>query len=172
MNDTVWDDLRAPFTRVRRGALNKPDFDYTNLGLLFPQNDATEIIYIVLQMPHNYKLGTNIYPHIHWQQMNANNVVWKLEYKWFIQGGAVPAGFTAATANTRLYTWAAGSLSQYDGWAALSGAAITGISSILLLKVFREDNVDAGAGLGDALAFEFDIHYEIDTLGSQSELIK
>ena len=169
---TVWDDIRAPFTQTKRGALDKPDFDYTNIGLLFPQNDAAEIVYIIFQIPHNYKLGTSIYPHIHWQQMNANNVVWKMQYKWFNPGGLVPGGFTAATATTRRYTWAAGNLHQYDGWAAISGAGITEISSIFLVKVFRDDNVDAGAGGGDALAFEFDIHYEIDTIGSKSEFIK
>jgi len=104
--------------------------------------------------------------------MNANNVVWKMEYKWFNDGGAVPGGFTAVTASTRRHVWAAGNLSQYDGWAALSGAAIDTISSLLLVKVFREDNVDAGAGSGDALAFEFDIHYEIDALGSKEEFVK
>ena len=172
MEDTVWDDIRAPFTQIKRGALDKPDFDYTNIGLLFPQNDDAEIIYIIFQMPHNYKLGTDIYPHIHWQQMNANDVVWKLEYKWSIPNALVPGAFTAVTATTRLYTWAADNLHQYDGWAAISGAAITKISSVLLFKVFRDDNVDAGAGGGDALAFEFDLHYEMDTLGSKSEFIK
>jgi len=172
MNDTVWDDLRAPFTQIRRGALDKPDFDYTNIGLLFPQNDAAEIIYIIFQMPHNYKLGTNIYPHIHWQQMNGNSVVWKLEYKWFNKGGLVPAGFTAVTANSQRYTWSAGNLHQYDSWAALSGAAINELSSVLLIKVFRDDNVDAGAGGGDALAFEFDVHYQLDTIGSKTEFDK
>ena len=169
---TVWDDMRAPFTQTKRGALDKPDFDYTNIGLLFPQNDAAEIVYIIFQIPHDYKLGTSIYPHIHWQQMNANNVVWKLEYKWFNPDGLVPGGFTAATATTRRYTWAAGNLNQYDGWTAISGAGIIDISSIFLVKIFRDDNVDAGAGGGDALAFEFDIHYEIDTIGSKSEFIK
>ena len=42
MTDTVWDDLRAPFTQTKRGALDKPDFDYTNVGLLFKQNDTAE----------------------------------------------------------------------------------------------------------------------------------
>lgn len=170
--DTVWDDLRAPFTQIRRGALSKPDFDYTNIGLLFPQNDDAEIIYIIFQLPHKYKLGTDIYPHIHWQQMNGNNVVWKLEYKWFNKGGLVPAGFTAATANSQLYTWSTGNLHQYDYWDALSGAAINELSSILLIKVFRDDNVDAGAGDGDALAFEFDLHYQLDAVGSKSEFVK
>jgi hypothetical protein len=83
---TGWDDLRFPFTATKLGALDKPDFDATNVGLLFPVNDATEIIYIIAQMPHEYKEGSRIYPHLHWQQMNGNNVVWKAAYKWFNKG--------------------------------------------------------------------------------------
>jgi len=172
MQDTVWEDLRAPFTQVKRGATLKPDFDETNVGLLFPQNDDAEKIFIIAQMPHNYKLGTNIHPHIHWQQMNANNVVWKMDYKWFNLNETVPAGFTTLTANNRIYTWAAGNLHQYDEFAFIDGSSINDVSSIFLIKVYRDDNIDAGAGGGDALAFEFDIHYQSDTLGSKTEYIK
>jgi len=173
MDNTVWEDLRAPFTQIRQGALLKPDFDTTNVGLLFPRNDASEIVYIIMQLPHNYKLGTNLRPHIHWQQMNANNIVWKFDYKWDDVGEAVPGAFTTVTSNSRLYTWVAGNLNQYDGFPELDGSGITSISSILLLKVYRDDNVVGGAGAGDdVLAFEFDIHYQIDALGSQTEYIK
>jgi len=49
----LWDDLRFPATATRQGALAKPDFDYTNIGLLFPQNDPTEIIYMIDQLPRH-----------------------------------------------------------------------------------------------------------------------
>jgi hypothetical protein len=170
--DTVWEDSRAPFTQVKRGATLKPDFDETNVGLLFPRNDDAEKIFIIMQMPHTYKLGTNIHPHIHWQQMNANNVVWKMDYKWFNLNEAVPAGFTTLTANNRVYTWTAGNLHQYDEFAFIDGSLISDVSSIFLVKVYRDDNIDAGAGGGDALAWEFDFHYQINTLGSKTEYIK
>lgn len=171
----VWDDLRIPFTQSKRGALLKPDFDFTNVGLLFPQNDTAEIIYIIAQMPHKYKLETALHPHIHWQQMNGNDVVWKLDYKWFINGAAVTAGFTTVTATTStdsVFTWSSGNLAQLTEFTAIAGTGINTVSSMLLMKVYRDDNVDGGAGGGDALGFEFDIHYQIDTGGSRSELVK
>ena len=58
----VWKDATFPATRLRQGASLKPDFDTTNIGLLFPQNDATEIVYINHQLNHDYKLGSNIRP--------------------------------------------------------------------------------------------------------------
>ena len=65
--DTYWTDLRIPFTQTRQGANTKPDFDTTNVGFLFPQNDTSEILYFIAQMPHSWKFETTIYPHIHWQ---------------------------------------------------------------------------------------------------------
>lgn len=47
---TRWTDESFPATRQRQGATQKPDFDYTNMGLLFPQNDTDEIVYIIDQM--------------------------------------------------------------------------------------------------------------------------
>ena len=174
--DTVWNDIKAPFTTTRRGATSKPDFDYTNLGLLFPQNDDAEITYAVMQFGHDRKNGSNISPHIHWLQMNTNAVVWKCAYKWFDNGDTVPANFTtltSATATTNQLPYTSGSMLQISEFPTIDGSSITGVSSILLVKVWRDDNVDAGAGGGDALAWEWDAHYEIDTpSGSHSEYSK
>jgi hypothetical protein len=172
---TGWDDLRFPFTATKLGALDKPDFDATNVGLLFPVNDATEIIYIIAQMPHEYKEGSRIYPHLHWQQMNGNNVVWKAAYKWFNKGGLVPADFTIISGDSsdNLFTYVSGNLHQTT---LMPTGGVDGteknISSMLLFKVYRDDLVDGGAGSSDALAFEFDIHYEIDSHGSETRSTK
>ena len=58
-NASMWDDLRFPVTASKLGINDKPDTDYTNFGLLFPQNDTTEYIIIIAQLPHSYKLGTS-----------------------------------------------------------------------------------------------------------------
>jgi len=51
-SDIVWDDLRFPLTRDKQGQSDKPDFDFAGLGLLFPQNNNTEIVYLIAQFPH------------------------------------------------------------------------------------------------------------------------
>ena len=174
-NARNWDDLLVPLTQVRQGALLKPDFDYTNVGLLFPQNNATEIAYIIAQFSHRRASGVNAYPHIHWQQMNSNAVVWKMAYKWFDNGGAVPGSFTTITATVptdNLFMYTSGNLAQITDIPAIDGSSITGLSSMMLIKLYREDNVDGGAGGGDAMAFQFDIHFEIDMPGSRQEYVK
>lgn len=32
LQEPVWDDLRVPVEQTKQGALNKPDYDYTNNG--------------------------------------------------------------------------------------------------------------------------------------------
>ena len=170
--DTYWDDLKAPFSTSKLGILDKPDFDYDNVGVLFPQNDTAEIVYSIMQFSHSRKNGTDINPHVHWQQMNANDVVWKMQYKWFENGTATPATWTQLTESTDAFTYTSGNLLQITAFPTIDGSGITSVSSIFQVKVWRDDNVDGGAGGGDALGFEFDLHYEKDQPASANEYSK
>jgi hypothetical protein len=168
MSDIIWDDLKAPVTAIRQGNTTKPDFDVTNIGLLFPQNDATEIAYIIMQFPHNRKNGTSIRPHIHFIQDAATDPVFKMDYRWYKNGDAVPASFTTATASSFAFTYTSGSILQIVSFPEIDGASIDSVSSIFECKLYRDDNVVTG----DVLVKEFDIHYQIDQLGSRDEFVK
>src|SRR6056297_1943626 len=94
--DTVWDDLRAPATAINPpGQVSDPDWDNTNGGFLFDAA-GTETLWIIVQMPHTWKLGSNIRPHLHWMPTNTNegNVLWRMEYKWTNYQGTDAATFT------------------------------------------------------------------------------
>jgi hypothetical protein len=163
-----WDDLKFPATTVRQGASTKPDFDTTDIGLLFPQNDATEIAYIIGQFPHAMKSGSNIKPHVHWIQTSADEPVWKIDYRWYKNGDAPPA-FTTLNSATPVFTYTSGSILQISAFPEIDGSAIDSVSSIIDVKLYRDDNVVAG----DVLMKEFDIHYQIDQeRGSRQEYIK
>lgn len=164
----VWNDLVIPLTQTKQGATTKPDFDFTNVGFLFPQNDATEILYGIVQLPHWWKAGSTIYPHVHWQQAADAAAVFKLDYKWFNIGAAVPAGFTTATMGTYVNTYVSGNLHQISKTTAgIDGTGKT-ISSIILFKLYRNDNVYTG----DLLAWQLDFHLATDAIGSESEYAK
>lgn len=167
--EDYWDDMRFPFTQSKLGVLDKPDFDETNLGLLFPRNDTTEIAFVVAQLPHTYIEGTNLSPHLHWIQANSNTVVWKMAYKWYNNGEAFPAGFTTLTNDNLVFPYTSGNLSQISGFPDLDGTDKK-ISSIILIKIWRDDDVAAGWGMGDdALGIEFDLHYKSNTYGTEEE---
>lgn len=163
-----WDDLKAPSTRIRQGATAKPDFDDTNMGLLFPQNDATEIGYIILQFPHAYKEGSNIRPHIHYVQDEVADPVFKFDYRWYNTDSDPSGSFTTLTQDDTAFVYSSGSLHQIATFPEIDGTGKT-LSSIIEIKLYRDDNVVSG----DVLTKEFDIHYQIDQeRGSRQEFVK
>jgi hypothetical protein len=167
---TVYDDLRVPLTQTKQGSNLKPDFDQTNIGYLFPQNDASEIAYFVAQMPHPWEEGTAVFPHVHWQQGAATAVTWGLDYKVFDPNTAVPAAFTSLTGSTGEFTYTSGNLHQISRLGSVDGIDMTDktLSALILGRLYRNDNVTTG----DVLAWEIDFHYKKDTLGSRQEFNK
>jgi hypothetical protein len=162
---TVWDDLVFQMTQTPAG---KPDFDTTNNGLLFPNNNVNEIIYINVQMPHCWKEGSTIYPHVHWHQANSATPVYKIDYRWIEMGAAVPSWTTGYTMSTKAYPYTSGTIHQLSSNSTgISGVGHT-LSSILQIKLYRNDS----AYSGDTLVTSFDIHYEIDSMGSSAEYTK
>ena len=164
----VWDDLKFPATRIRQGVSLKPDFDITELGLLMPQNDADEIAYIIGQFPHERKNSSNIRPHIHFIQDVATTPTFKMDYRWYKNGDAVPTVWTTLTASSFAFTYTSGSILQIASFPEIDGSSIDRVSSIIDIRIYRDDNDVTG----DVLLKEFDIHYQIDSLGSRQEFIK
>lgn len=163
----MWDDLRFPATQVRQGATLKPDYDTTDNGLLFPQNDPTEIAYIIAQMPHEWQLETGIRPHIHFIQKGADTPTFKMDFRWYKNGDNPPA-WNTITANSFAFTYTSGNMLQIATFPEIDGTGIDTVSSILDIKIYRDDNLVSG----DVLLKEFDIHYLKDALGSIQEFIK
>lgn len=166
VHGATWDDLRVPLTTTKLGANAKPDFDETNVGYLFPQNDATEIVRFIAQMPHRWVNGTALKAHVHWQQSSATAVTWKLAVKVVAPGQLVSAGFTTLAANAPVFTYTSGNLHQITalGDVDMSGVA-NGTSCAILGKLYREDNVT----VGDVLAWEIDFHYQAWRTGTDGE---
>ena len=126
---------------------------------------------MICQFKHKRKLGAVVRPHLHWQQTAATAPVWKIDYKWVLNGAAVPASFTeGVTQAEEVFSWTSGNLAQISKWAELTPPAGDNVGTMLLIKLYREDNL-AGAAATE-LAFEFDIHYQIDSPGSQDEYTK
>ena len=168
---TVWDDFSVPLTRDKQGQSDKPDYDFTNLGLLFPQNDDTEIVYLVLQMSHAKKLDSDIYLHLHYIQTSATQPTFKVDYKFYNNGATVPESWTTvstADGSKGLFTYTSGSLLQIASFPAISPPENESVSANLDVKFYRDDNDLSG----DCLTKYLDFHYEIDSFGSASELAK
>lgn len=163
-----YDDIVFEFTPTRvNPTTSRPDFDFTNIGLLFPRNDPSEAIFITVQLPHKWKEGSTIYPHIHVVQARNEQAVFTMEYKWYNIGEEIPSVWQSYTMNQYASDYVSGSISQIIFGAGIDGTGKQ-ISSILKIKLFRSDNVY----VGDILADQFDIHILVDGLGSQSQYDK
>jgi hypothetical protein len=159
-----WDDLRFPATAQRQGQGTKPDFDFTNIGWLMPENVATESVYMLAQFDHGYKLGSDIEPHVHFIQTVAAVPTFKLDYRWYDKGDTVPAFATIETVTETAVTFAVGIHQRID-FPKISGAAISKMSSMMDLKLYRDDTSVSG----DVLTKEFDIHFRSDSDGSKTK---
>lgn len=165
-DDTCYEDLCFPLTQGKPTSGGKPDYDYTNLGFLFPGNDTTEQIHIIQQLPHAWKEGTRIFPHVHWRQSQSGNYVFKMQYKWYNVGDLVPTNWSTYVMDQKAFTYSSDTLDQLNYGLGIDGTGKK-ISSTLLIKLYREDLIS-----GDALTDMFDIHIEKDSIGSETEMTK
>jgi len=151
------------------GLIGSTSFGIT--ALEFPAGKKTEIFFTA-QLPHKYKEGTNIYPHLHWMYSDPQDatVQWGLEYMWVNPEAAVSGNTTIVT--TGLITTIGGIGTHWaTDIAELNGAGKT-ISSILQCRLFRQgdstgDTYTSSVYLGDA-----DFHYMSNTMGSRQIWIK
>lgn len=163
-----WTDLKFPLTRDKQGQSSKPDYDFTNMGLLFPQNDATEIVYLITQFPHE-GMNSELKPHIHFVQSVAQQPTFKMDYRIFENGdNDAYKAFGTLTASTFAFTWTSGDLLQIAAFPSIDISALTEISWMMDIKLYRDDNTVTG----DVLGKQFDIHYQMDDWGSRQEFIK
>jgi hypothetical protein len=170
-DSTCFTDFSVPLTRDKQGQSSKPDYDFTNLGLLFPQNDATEIVYLTFQMDHRKKMDSDITFHIHYIQSEATQPTFKIDYRFYLNGAAVPGAFTTlstADGDKGIFSYTSGSILQIATFTAITPPANETISANLDVKLYRDDNDVTG----DILTKYIDFHYEMDTDGSRSAYSK
>lgn len=185
--NTVYDDLRVPATATKTGGSKIPDFikiadnGSGSQGVFsYAFDDATEEeVYFFVQLSHKWKIGTTIFPHVHWMPVSpggaGETVSWGLEYT-MADAGSVFANSSIIYGNTTNIAETLVQKKQYitSIGSGIDMATITGVSPMLACRLFRDA---AGTGLTDSYAddaalLEFDFHYEIDALGSDEKYTK
>lgn len=174
---TVWDDYVTPLTKATfGGAANDPTLtklydDGAGSGGVWALkfNDGDEVL-VTVQMPHRWKEGTTIQPHIHFVCDSnvdpSDNFGIEFEWTWADIGEDYPANTTLQTNDipTNVNT------NNMHQFVNITSAGIDGsghtISSVLMCRIKRVvatgDNYAGGVSILD-----FDVHYEIDTVGSR-----
>lgn len=177
LEETVWKDIQVPAHSVKTGA-SAPGFDGTAAGdatlLTYAFDGASvEQVYFTIQMPHDWKEGTTIFPHVHFSPTADSGAVekgvsWKLEYTW--ANNAATFGASAEIEMTKAFTDA-----QWDHLIATNDTGISGagktISSILVCRLYRDPTDGDDTFENDVLFLGFDIHYEVEKLGSRQQYV-
>lgn len=168
-----WEDLRTPVSAVKLSGVKPPTWtEYKSSRVLAFSDQAVvgneEIIYFALQMPHSYKEGSTVYPHVHWvpEDNTGGNVRWALTYTWANEDdtfGAATTLYINASAGTTT------DIHLESSFAPIMGSGKT-ISSMILCSLKRNssDALDTYNGK-DAYLLEVDFHYLSDAMGSRWE---
>lgn len=179
VGDSIWDDLRISASATQVSPVtDKPDMETYREGLITFGFDAgsVEAVTFQAQMPHTYKIGTNVRPHVHWSPGNNTNtgtVVWGLEYSI----ASVTGNYTATDT---IFCSEAGDGVAYKhqqcDFAEIDMSGIFGTSAIFLCRLLRDGN-ESESGLtddfnNDAFLLEFDFHFQKDSPGSDTEKTK
>ena len=176
---TVWEDLMVPGLSVGAGA-SAPDLvafgPSGNLQIYaFDGGSTLEQVYFSVQMQHSWKLGSTIKPHVHWTPTTAGagNVKWNFEYSWAsFTGSGSPTAFPAPT--TISVVQAASGIAWAHQLSALPDIDGTGqgLSSMLVCRLYRNPADVQDTYASDAAFLQFDVHYEMDTVGSRQPTSK
>jgi hypothetical protein len=176
---TTFEDMLGDVTQVKTSgtgvSINTTEstIDFTTLANL---SDYAMINY---QMSHKWKAGSNVFPHIHWEQTSANVPNFLIQYRWQRNGQAKTTAWTNYKCSTNnAFTYVSGTLNQISYGAAITPPANYSISDIIQFRVIRDNantsTVFAGADpySGTVSITGVDLHFEQDTLGSRTEYTK
>jgi hypothetical protein len=172
-NASQWTDFSVPLNRSKQGQNEKPDYDFTELGLLFPQNNTNETIDFIMQMQHQKALQTNIYMHVHYRQTGVAKPVFTLLYRFYNNGQEIPSVWTTLNTSDEggssgAFPYTSGIILQIAKFPAIPAPLAEGVSANLDVKFYRNDNLVTG----DVLTKYVDFHFAIDSLGSNEEYVK
>lgn len=168
-----WDDLRFPASGINpTGAADAPAIDIVEAnfpGSLLFSGTIDNIVGISAQMPHAWKIGTVIRPHIHWSMPTgtADAVTWELYYRKCGNVGETAGAWVGPIAGTL----AAGSpeVTNQHCLTHFGDIAMVGSleSAMLSFRLYRRGSTDAASG--QARLLEFDIHYQRNKHGTTAE---
>ena len=165
---TTWDDLMFPFSTGQSGGLSYPTFnaDSNYYTFVVDTTGPTKCMqYFIIQMPHRWKQGSAIHPHVHYKhETGVGTPKFIMKYKWYALDGTTAKGWgwykmettTGTTDKTHQLVYGSG---------GISGTGM-GFSSMLVCQIYLS------AAPTNVNAWQFDIHYEIDGFGSEEEVAK
>lgn len=169
-----WEDLRFPAQGINPLGVSAPpamDDVLTSFpGTLLFSGSQENVLAGIAQMPHGWKPGTAVKPHIHWSKPvgSSSAVSWVLYYRHLGFPSDVAADWVGPVAGT--LTAGAPQTTNAHCITGFGEIDMTGKreSSCLCWQIRRLGDIDADNGT--ARLYEFDIHVQIEKHGTASEI--
>lgn len=176
-----WDDFRvAPQSMESIPSLDGPELEKIGddgdgstgvYGLAFDKTKRESMSFDV-QLPHSYREGTAIEPHVHWcpTDTDTGSVVWELEFTTFANVGEVISTTTTVIDATD----AADGTAYKHQVIGLPSIDMTEkqVSTIAQCRVARRGADASDTYNADAILLSFDFHIQNDSIGSDDEFSK
>jgi hypothetical protein len=159
-----WREINLSASQSRQNLSGKPDFDFMNMGLLFPQNDVSEVVFFNYQFNSDWVIGSTIFPRLYFIQSNVLTPNFIMAYKWYDNDDATAyaGSFTNLVASTFEHTYTSGNLPQIATFPSISGSGITKMYSFIEIALLRDDN----NAIGDVLEKGLSLRAQYNGLGS------
>lgn len=173
--NVAWDDLTFPASAINPAGSPAPATidNVTYPGTLLFTTTTDSHIAGVAQMPHAWKEGTSLYPHIHWTKTVADGS--GLSIGWQFRSAVVSIGAVIGA----MSAWDNGTLAYGDLTTAekhnitsFTPVSMTGktVSTMVIWELRRNVALDTYASDTRLLAIDF--HYQVDSFGSDTEYTK
>ena len=177
-NATVFDDVQSPAVDLLQTGsgvsknLTENTVEYTT------NSNLSDYMLTSIQLPHSWKIGSTVFPHLHWEQTTSSVPNLLIQYRWQRQGQAKTTAWTNYPVKINAFTYTTGTLNQITHDSGLVPPANSSLSDIIEFRILRDNANTSGQFTGSdpvgatISVTSFDIHIEKDTLGSELEYIK
>lgn len=167
---TIWEDLNFSPDRSGGPVETRP-VDVTINNVIHKEftNSNNQLCGATQEIPHNYKLNTNLHPHCHiflksGESAGTTGVTFKFYWELRETTGTTSGSTTLSATSAQLGTTAgANKLDIYSG--SFAGSAELGAQ--LAVTIAR-----TAGDAGDIIVTTYGVHYEKDTPGSRTETTK
>jgi hypothetical protein len=142
-----------------------------------------DFLYKNVQLNHDKDLAVSVYPHIHWLQAKNYTPHLLFQYRWQINGGAKTTGWTFLKCNNLAFPYTPGTtIHQISYSAGIPVPVGSNLSDVIQFRIYRDTTNTAGQFTGNCPyntggnasvgVLSFDLHFMLNSIGSNEEYIK
>ena len=174
------DELGELLTKKKKGARITEDAEEGTVVFATNCVVADDHVILNVQLNHDKDLSAGIYPHLHFFQTENAVPNFLLQYRWQVNGAAKTTSWTNLKCTNLAFTYTAGTIQQIAYSAAITPPSGSDLSDIVQFKICRDTaNVTTLFPTPGADPFTtavhvlmFDVHFQINSIGSTDELTK